>query len=493
MTPLMPRKASRDPFTVLHFVDWAKELRLDNEERWEVEDYFARYVEDVFKAKQLDALIRLWLIVAEGNAKTTNLAGLSLYHCEHLKRAFVPWAASSRDQAEIGYQQADVFADSMPKERRPRCYDGYRRIKFANGSRIQIFAAGAEHADGVVPTMPIIDELHRHPDLKLYRTWAGKLRKRHAQMLVISTAGEPGSDFEETREGIRKTATETFEEGSYGRYVNERVIMHEYAVRDDDILNLQKVKGANPASWIDYDYLREKHADPDMSEAHWRRFTCNIATRDEGKEPYIDLADWDECGGADPLEEGKVVSLGADGSRTWDTTVVAWAHKDEEQVITVDCCIFSVRKDIESHVFHERGKIDFEDVESYVLDRFDRFQVESAAFDPNYLENSMDVVAVRLPEASVVAVEPQAKAMREALQTMYSIMAEGRLRHRDDSAIREQIKNTGVMRDDVSKAIRKVRKIDQRMPIDVVPAMALAVWRAEHSQIAEDAFDIAFV
>src|SRR5262245_30328345 len=128
-----------DPFTVEHFVKWAKELELDNGDRWEVEDYFARYLEDVFKGFQ-----RCWLIVPEGNGKTTNLAGLALYHCEFLpQRGYVPWAAATRQQAEIGYRQAAVFVSSMPKAKRPRCYDGYRWIKFANGARIEVFAAEA--------------------------------------------------------------------------------------------------------------------------------------------------------------------------------------------------------------------------------------------------------------------------------------------------------------------------------------------------------------
>jgi len=484
----MPRKGcTLEPFTVGHFVNWAALLRLDNDEPWQVEDYFARYVEDVFKAKELEELTRLWLIVAEGNAKTTNLAGLALYHCEHLKRAFVPWAASSRDQAEIGYQQAAVFGDTWVWDVKPRFYDGYRRIKFPNGSRIQIFAAGAEHADGVVPTMPIIDELHRHSDLKLYRTWAGKLRKRRAQMLVISTAGEPGSDFEDTRERIRKTATESKEKGGYGRYVNERVIMHEYAVRDGDILNLKKVKGANPASWIDYDYLREKQADPDMSESHWRRFTCNIATRDQGKEPFIDLEDWD--GAASPASEvGKHIFIGADGSRTWDTTVVAWASVSEDGIVDVDARVFSVRKDIPCHVLHERGKIDFEDVEAFVIDLFDRFYVEKAAYDPRYLERSMEIVSTRLPEADVQPVEPSSKDMREALQAMFNLVAEGRLRHRGDAVLRGHIANAGAERGLASDAsvsggeLRRVRRLDGRLPIDAVPAMALAVWKAAEVQ-----------
>ena len=36
-----------------------------------------------------------------------------------------------------------------------------------------------------------------HKDLRLYDTWRGKSNKRQGQTIVISTAGEPGSQFEE--------------------------------------------------------------------------------------------------------------------------------------------------------------------------------------------------------------------------------------------------------------------------------------------------------
>jgi phage terminase large subunit-like protein len=62
-----------------------------------------------------------------------------------------------------------------------------------------------DHNDGVIPfPFAILDELHRHDDLTLYRLWKGKLRKRRAQILTISTAGEPGTEFEENRDRIRQ-------------------------------------------------------------------------------------------------------------------------------------------------------------------------------------------------------------------------------------------------------------------------------------------------
>ena len=422
------------------------------------------------------------LFVPEANAKTTGLAGLALYHCQFRPNAFVPWAASARDQAEIGYTQARVFAQSMPKAKRPRCYDGYRRIQFANGSRIQVFAAGAEHADGVVPTLPIIDELHRHKDMSLYRTWSGKLDKRDGQLLTISTAGEPGSDFEVMREKIRAEASEVAGEGAFRRYIKDELIcVHEWAVRDDAIDDIDAVKAANPSPRITEEMLLRKRSSPTMTDAHWRRFTCGLATMDEGKEPYIQLGDWDACADDDSeIPAEAVVCLGADGSRTWDTTVVAWASS-EEGIVTVDARVFSVRPEIDCHVLHEGGKIDFDDVEAFILDRFDFYAVSEVAYDPRYLERSMEIVDVRLPEVAVFPVEPTSKHMRDALQTMFNLVAEGKLRHRGDPIHRQHIANSGAERGFASE-LRRIRKIDSRLPIDAVPAMALAIWRAEKEQ-----------
>jgi hypothetical protein len=84
-----------------------------------------------------------------------------------------------------------------------KVFEGYRQIKSTvNGGRgIKVYAADKATGDGVIPyPYALIDEPHRHKDLGLYRTWKGKLRKRGAQIVAISTAGEPGTDFEETRD-----------------------------------------------------------------------------------------------------------------------------------------------------------------------------------------------------------------------------------------------------------------------------------------------------
>ena len=283
--------------------------------------------------------------------------------------------------------------------------------------KIEVHPADAGTADGVIPCpYAFIDELHRQPNLGLLRTWAGKLRKRGGQLCVFSTAGEPGSDFEIHREKIKAEATDVQREGAFGRFATDRIVLHEWAVQNDAILDLDAVKAANPSPRITKETLAAKQSDTTMTEAHWRRFTCNLATMDEGKEPYIDLTDWDALVQAGyEIPAGAAVCLGGDGSRTWDTTVIAWAAADEDGGCFVDARVFSVRQDIDSHVQHSGGKIDFGDVEDFIIDRFDSFDVIEVAYDPRYLERSMDIAAVRLPEANLKPVEPASKDMRDAL------------------------------------------------------------------------------
>jgi phage terminase large subunit-like protein len=325
------------PFTLPHFRIWASGLILDTGERWYLEGFQEEFVTDVFAG-----IPECWLVVPEGNTKTTLLAGLGLYHCEYRPFAAVPVAASSREQAEIMYRQMEGFVLRSPrlheqvhsdvqaakgkrKTEVPRflCLEGYRRINHFGGGRIQVFAADDRTGDGIIPTLGLIDEMHRHRDLALYRTWVGKLAKRKGQIVGISTAGEPGSDFEQTRERIRQTATQVVRKGSFVRAAGARMILHEWAVPEKgDVEDFALVKSANPFSGITEEMLREKFGSPTMTMEHWRRFVCNVPTRSEYA--AIQESEWAgaEAKAPDPTEipEGEPVDVGLDVAWKWDTT-----------------------------------------------------------------------------------------------------------------------------------------------------------------------------
>lgn len=477
------KETSAEPFSIEHFEWWGSRLVLDSGELWKLEPFQLAFVEDVFKGFR-----ECWLVVPEGNGKTTLIAGLALYGLRYSEEPMIPIAASSRDQVRIMYRQAKGFVRRSKVNTEKLwfdCFDGYRRVDlraFDPRNRrgqilgsMEVHAADAGTGDGVIPyPFAILDELHRHSSLDLYNTWRGKLGKRNGQLLTISTAGAPASEFEDMREKIRLSGKQKAKR-QFVRVTTKELVMHEHAVRGDPA-DLKLVAEANPFAQITPKTLAAKKATPTMTDAHWLRFTCNIAAQTDS-ELFIDPVSWKLCAHEFEIPAAASICIGADGSRTWDTTVIAWATALEEQ-IDVGCRVFSVRPDVPHHVLHEGGKIDFDDVEAFLIDLFDRFAPLETAYDPRYLERSMEIVDQRLPSASIFPVEPSSKHARDAYQALYEAVAGGKLRHDGDPVIEAHLGNCTVDRDDRNNEIRRLRKIDPRKPIDAVPALALAVWRA---------------
>ena len=153
------------------------------------------------------------------------------------------------------------------------------------------------------------------------------------------------------------------------------------------------------------------------------RYFVNVPTKREAG-MFVKASVWNGLADEElEIAEQADVCLGMDGSRTFDTTVVAWAEPREDGTIAVDACVFSVRAHVAHHVLHEGGKIDFEDVEEFTIDRFELYDVREVAYDPRYLERSVELVDQRLPESLIFPVEPSSRLMRDALQTFYRVVS----------------------------------------------------------------------
>jgi len=317
-------KAGLAPFTLKHFVAWSSDLILDNDERWTLEPFQLEFIDDLFAGRPEN-----WLILPEGQGKTTLIAGVVLHHLEHRIMGKVPVAASSRDQAEILYGQMKSFVRRTPRLHRLfngkpviRCFDGYREVEhFVTESTSKVYAADDKTADGVIFTLAIIEELHRHKDLRLYRTWTGKARKRKgAQVVTISTAGEPYSDFEDTRERIRQLPGAK-RRGSFVRACSAQIVIHDWSVPPKaDITDMRVVKQANPFSGITTESLQQDFDSPTMTLAHFSRFKGNLATR--AISSAINDSEWSRALSKEKIPEGEPIWIGIDIGRVWDTTAI---------------------------------------------------------------------------------------------------------------------------------------------------------------------------
>lgn len=317
--PSAGRPARRpQPFTIDHFRLYARQLVLDNGEGWEPLDWQLDVAADIFAGTQ-----QVWLIVPQGNGKTTLMGGIALYHCDFTPSPWVPIAASSAKQARILYTRAEEFIQRTPKLRsRFKPQSGYLRIlSLANGGwGIQVYAADKDTGEGIIPTLCLVDEPHAQKDLGLYRTWRGKLRKRNGQIVAISTAGEPGTDFEETRDRIRDQGEREQLGPCRIRVVSPKIVMHEFKVPSPELArDMDLVAAANPL--VSRTDLEELLGDPTLDYGEdWLRKTCNLPAR--SSKAAISDADWARAYTPERIPEGVPMWLGADFAWSQDTTAL---------------------------------------------------------------------------------------------------------------------------------------------------------------------------
>jgi phage terminase large subunit-like protein len=416
------------PFTLPHFRGWAGELVLDNGEQWVLEWFHERVLEDIFSG-----VPEVWFCAPEGNTKTTTIAGLVLYHAEFRANARALWAASSRDQAELGFDSAAGFVSRTPRlEGLFTCLPGYRRIRCSNGSKIQIFAADERTGDGVIPTLGVLDELARQRDLGLYRTWVGKLSKRGGQVIAMATAGEPGGEFEETRERIRQQATLIERDGTYTRAASDQLVLHEHALRPgDDVEDLELVAEANPFSGITVETLRAKRSSPTMTLPHWRRFTCNLPTRSD--DSAVTESEWDAAEVTERIPEGEPVWVGLDLAFKWDCTAVVplWWRDDEFRLLGEPTVLVPPRdgNSMSPHL-----------VEQALRDLHERNPIQAVVMDMTEGQS----IAAWVEEELAVEVIERGKSLKfqadECARFMEALRS-GWLKHTGDPTLRQHVMN----------------------------------------------------
>jgi phage terminase large subunit-like protein len=413
-----PESAGNHPFTVKHAKAWAKKLILDNGEPWNLEPFQTRFLADVFSGKFMEAL----LVIPEGNAKTTFVGGLLLYHLEHQEYARVVVAASSRDQAEWLYQAAAGFVERS-ELKQFRCQEGYRRIRCdSTSSRAQIFAADDRTGDGVIPTLAILEELHRHRNLNLYRTWRGKLEKRGGQLISISTAGEPDGEFEALRKTMRESG-DVIRKGSFLRAVGPNSVLHEYAVPEDrNPEDLTQVLKANPLKAVTRAVLERKKSSPAMTPAHWRRFVCGMPAR---LESWLSASEWDvlkiDVGGVAPGDEvyvgvriGAEIGIGLASLRGEGVAV---------KMIPIPAPVGS--------------RVPLRVVEGTLRELALEYDVRDVAYDPDHFARSAELLIQEGLPMSEVFQSP--KKLTQATATFWRLVSGKLLSHDGDMELRRQV------------------------------------------------------
>lgn len=451
---------------------------LDTGECWQPEP---------FQVATIDALCRgverVWLEIPEGNAKTTLAAIIALAHTFYVTDAEMPCAASSRDQAMTLLRQATGIIRRTPgllEHFKPT--EGHRRVMCpSSGGRLQIYAADAGTGDGVIPTLGLLEELHRHPTLELLRTWAGKLYKRRGQLLIISTAGEPGGEYELAKEAALAECLrlgEVRRDGALTVATMPGFEMRLHALqRGDDVEDLELVKQANPLSTITLETLAAKRADPTWNRQHWARFTCGIPMRDASS--AVSAEEWRRLRKA-TIPKDKPVVAGLDLGWKLDTTAIApiWLPEPHRRVIGKPTILVPPR---------DGTSLPFTAIKDAFRRVHDRNPIEIVAMDPSaggrvvaeWLEDPDDGLGCR-----VVEVSPGNVAQVKVYNAWMEAVREGWIEHPHDPDLDAHVLNAvakSVSHDryrfDRPAPSRAARLQDRRV-IDALIAASGAHWVA---------------
>lgn len=423
-----------EPFSEDHWLAYAERLVLDTGDRWPVEEFQLEIVRPI-----LDGVKETWAIVPEGNAKTTLMAGFALYHADYTPSPWVPIGASSREQAEIMFMQAAEIVRATPGMlNRFRVYEGYRKItSLRNGGRgIKVYAADAGTGDGVIPTLAMCDEGHRWPDLALYRLWKGKLNKRNGQIVMISTAGEPGGEFEEMRDKIRASAPKRVRNKAHLRSEGKGIVMNEWAIENvSDIANMEAVKRANPLSTITVETLGDDFESPTTDLGDWKRLKCNIPSRTILA--AITESEWEKAqAGKDDeflqIPPDERLDLGMDVAWKHDTFAIQplWQAPlyrllGPATILTPPRDGSTMHPDVVKRAFEAIQNIN--PVDAVVID------MERAEDIAAWLEDENDVTVIDRPQGNALAVEDY-DAFMEGLRN-------GTLKHTGDPGLRSHVMN----------------------------------------------------
>lgn len=345
-------------------------------------------------------------------------------------------------------------------------------------------------ADGVIPTLALVDELHRHKSADLYGIFRDGLGPRQGRMVTISTAGD---DEDSPLGKLRQKAYDLpgmEVDGAYRHVRAEGFAMHEWALEANELPvwgpsgpppeHIPVAKLANPAPWQTLEELGARACSPSMNEWQWARFACGVWGL--GTERAFVPERWAVLGNfGQQIPEGEPVTLGFDGSRFHDDT----------GLIAAD--IRTGHLEVVGHWKRPAGAdLDFEipeeEVDEAVAYAFERWQVWRLYGDPPYWESALDRWAGAHGEKRVVRWwTNRIKQTALALRAFRNDMEPGKMSHDGDPELAQHVKNCAVrwtkMRDG-DEFLWTVGKDGPRSPRKIDLAMAaMLAWEARGDAI----------
>lgn len=406
-------------------------LALENGSHMELEDFQREML-----GRHFAGAIETLIVIPKKNGKSTLLAALALYHLIVTPDAECVIGAASRDQATILYDQAAGFIRRSPGLRaRIDVKRGYREIRSRRDSgRVRVLAADVDTADGVIPTLALVDELHRHKSAGLYGVFRDGLGPRGGQMITISTAGEHEMSALGQMRAAALALPDVKRVGALVRATSRdgAYAMYEWALsKDDDLDDMRIVKRANPASWQTLEALAARHDSPSMLPWQWARFACGVWVGSE--DWWISGEDWHKLAVDDELADGDRVTLGFDGSRVGDATALVACRLDDGLIQPL--AVWEAPESV------PKWEVPANEVDAELAAAMERFTVVRAYFDPPLWRSEIDAWAREFGDRVIERFETSRTKMLGAVERFRTDVATERLHHTGDATLTRHVLN----------------------------------------------------
>jgi len=427
-----------------------------------VAPYFAGVIETV-------------VVMTKKSGKSTLMAALAVHHLLTTPEAECIIVAASRDQAELILRQARMFirhSDALQKHMRVM----RREIQsLDDGGRVRVLASDEDTADGVMPTLAIVDELHRHRTGDLYTVLRLGLGARDGKIITISTAGatvaSPLGELRTKAYLMPGFERDTKRRRSYVKSPDGAFVFIEWCLNpDDDPEDMKLVKLVNPRPGRTLSQLTKDHDSPMISKWEWLRFACGIWT--EGEEPWIEPATWDALAADFTLDPSKTTWLSIDLGLRADSAALALIQTEGGVV----------RANVRMMTRTNMGQI-----EAAVRQLASEWPLRSAVYSAKLFARSAEMLEA---EGLPMLEYPQSpERMVQASGTLYEIVQDARLQHDGDPELRAQVLAGRVK--ETERGWRFARDPLVPRPIDGLLALAVGAHVAVSIQ-PERAFAIAF-
>src|SRR4051794_3510628 len=274
------------------------------------------------------------IVLPRKNGKTTLLAAYALYALLFREGSPEILLCAASDK-----QAGRLFDAVVSFVRRDPWLSGQLVIREWIGEIARLDGAGKilrmssspERLHGYNPSLVICDEVAQWTTPSLRRAWAALTTAGGARQLTqtgtISTAGQA----HEREEGILGRLIDGNERVGQVEQRNDalrisrnheaRTLIYNYSADTYKREDLEAIKLANPASWVTTDYLRRQALNPELADAEFLQFHGGVWS--VADDVWLSPPDWDliEREGS-PILRGETITVGFDGSRMLDSTVL---------------------------------------------------------------------------------------------------------------------------------------------------------------------------